>query len=58
MFNLIVKFCSFIDSDDSEENLPLGIPCLMNKVGLVEGALSEFIHDLQFSVKVGRLVNL
>ncbi|KAL2559882.1 Protein GLE1 [Forsythia ovata] len=37
-------------SDDSEDELPLGIPCLMNKVGLVEGALSELIHDLQFSV--------
>ncbi|CAI9775350.1 unnamed protein product [Fraxinus pennsylvanica] len=41
----------FYMSDDSEDKLPLEIPCLMNKVGLVEGALSELIHDLQFSVK-------
>lgn len=41
----------FYMSDDSEDKLPLGIPCLMNKVGLVEGALSELVHDLQFSVK-------
>ncbi|KAG5522001.1 hypothetical protein RHGRI_034274 [Rhododendron griersonianum] len=39
------------DSDDSEVDLPCGAPYpLMDKVGLVEGALLELTHEHQLSV--------
>ncbi|CAK9180536.1 unnamed protein product, partial [Ilex paraguariensis] len=39
------------DSDDSEDELTLGTQLqLMNRVGLVEGALSELAHEHQLSI--------
>ncbi|KAG8366005.1 hypothetical protein BUALT_Bualt17G0031100 [Buddleja alternifolia] len=50
--HLVVQCFSFlIGSDDSENDLPLGMQChLMDKVGLAEGALHELTHEFQLNV--------
>lgn len=48
--------CCFSDSDQSEEGLHIELQHdLMDKVGLVEGALSELAHDHQLTIAVGNL---
>lgn len=46
----------FSDSDQSEEGLNIELQHdLMDKVGLVESALSELAHDHQLTIAVGNL---
>ena len=49
----------FSDSEDSEHELVLNRePCLMEKVGLVEGALSELTHEHRIVVMVGNALSI
>lgn len=50
---------NFCNSDDSDDELALGLQsCLMDEVGLVEGALCELTHEHQLEVKVCSSVDL
>lgn len=54
-----MNFFSFSDGEDYEDESALGADYqLMNKVGLVEGALSELNHEHQLTITVGSFIDV
>lgn len=55
----VMNFFSFSDGEDYEDESALGADYqLMNKVGLVEGALSELNHEHQLTITVGSFIDV